>query len=123
VAAEGLGVSVLGRVFAAVYNGNLSQAIPCLIAEINATEAKEKGVMVGTAIGAVVGLEALFAGPFSGASMNPARSLAPALVSGHLASLWVYLLSPALGAVLAVVVCRCVQRPGCCASVVEASTL
>lgn len=63
---------------------------------------KEKGLMAGIAIGGVVGLEAMFAGPISGASMNPARSLAPAIVSGHLESLWVYLTAPAIGALLAV---------------------
>jgi aquaporin Z len=78
------------------------------------TGAKEKGLMAGVAIGAVVGLEALFAGPISGASMNPARSLAPAVVAGHLDALWVYLSAPCLGAVLAVVGCRCVHEKGCC---------
>jgi aquaporin Z len=58
--------------------------------------------MAGIAIGATVGLEALFAGPICGASMNPARSLAPAVVSGHTASLWIYLTAPVLGAALAV---------------------
>lgn len=67
-----------------------------------ATGAKEKGLMAGVAIGGVIGLEALFAGPICGASMNPARSLAPALVSGSLAHLWIYLVAPTLGAILAV---------------------
>ncbi len=75
---------------------------------------KEIGLMAGAAIGAVVGLEALFAGPITGASMNPARSLGPALVSGNLADLWLYVVSPITGALLAVGVCRCVQKPGCC---------
>ena len=78
------------------------------------TGAKEKGITAGMAVGAVIGLEAMFAGPICGASMNPARSLAPALVSGHLASLWVYLLAPTLGAVLAVPACCGVREPGCC---------
>lgn len=78
------------------------------------TGAKEKGITAGIAIGAVIALEALFAGPISGASMNPARSIAPALVSGNLSSLWVYLAAPPLGALLAVASCRCVQSPGCC---------
>lgn len=76
--------------------------------------AKEKGVSAGIAIGAVIALEAIFAGPVSGASMNPARSLAPALVSGHLEHLWVYLLAPVLGALLAVPLCMGVRESGCC---------
>jgi aquaporin Z len=80
------------------------------------TGAKEKGVMAGAAIGAVVGLEALFAGPISGASMNPARSLAPALAAGHMEHLWIYVLAPVIGASLAVAGCRCVQKSGCCSS-------
>jgi aquaporin Z len=78
------------------------------------TGAKEKGVMAGAAIGAVVGLEALFAGPISGASMNPARSLAPALVVWHLEYVWIYVFASIIGAGLAVAGCRCVQPPGCC---------
>jgi aquaporin Z len=68
------------------------------------TGAKEKGITAGIAVGAVVGLEAMFAGPVTGASMNPARSLAPAVVSGHLEHLWVYLSAPMVGALIAVVI-------------------
>jgi aquaporin NIP len=64
--------------------------------------AQEKGLMAGIAIGGVVGLEAIFAGPICGASMNPARSLAPALVAGLWAHQWLYLIAPILGAALAV---------------------
>ena len=63
---------------------------------------KDTGVMAGVAIGAVVGLEAMFAGPICGASMNPARSIGPAVVSQHLEHLWIYLAAPVLGAALAV---------------------
>ena len=59
---------------------------------------KEVGVMTGFAVGMVVAFEAIFAGPVSGASMNPARSLAPALVSGHLTHLWLYIIATTLGA-------------------------
>ena len=52
------------------------------------------------AIGGTVGLEALFAGPVCGASMNPARSVSPAIVGGHYGSLWVYIIGPILGALL-----------------------
>jgi len=73
------------------------------------TGAAEKGITAGIAIGAVIGLEAMFAGPISGASMNPARSLAPAVVSGNLAHLWIYLGAPVLGALAGVLACRCVR--------------
>jgi aquaporin Z len=76
--------------------------------------AKEKGVTAGIAIGAVIGLEALFAGKICGASMNPARSLAPALVSGHFEHLWLYLAAPVLGAILGVFGCRGCQDTACC---------
>ena len=85
-----------------------------------ATGAKEKGVTAGLAIGAVVGLAALFAGPISGASMNPARSLGPALVSGQVQFLWLYLLAPSVGSGLAVVACRCSRGPDCCGARAEA---
>jgi aquaporin Z len=78
------------------------------------TGSKEKGIMAGVAVGSVIALEAMFAGPISGASMNPARSLAPALVSLRLNSVWLYLTAPVLGACASVLVCRCVQEPGCC---------
>ena len=80
----------------------------------SSTGAKEKGITAGIAVGAVVALAALFAGPISGASMNPARSLAPALVSGRLDSLWIYGTAPVLGALLAVLACHCVREKGCC---------
>ena len=67
--------------------------------------------MAGIAIGATVALDALFGGPVSGASMNPVRSLAPALMSGRLESLWVYLTAPFIGGLLAVLVCRYLGRP------------
>lgn len=78
------------------------------------TGASEKGITAGIAIGAVIGLEALFAGPITGASMNPARSLGPAVVSLKLTSLWIYLLAPVIGAGLGVLACRCVRESGCC---------
>lgn len=64
--------------------------------------AKEKGITAGIAIGAVVGLEAMFAGPICGASMNPARSLAPAIVGGHFEHLWLYPIATIIGAMIAV---------------------
>ena len=74
-----------------------------------ATGAKEKGVVAGMAIGGVIALEATFAGPISGASMNPARSLGPAVASMNFSAIWIYLLGPALGALLAVPAWRWVR--------------
>jgi aquaporin Z len=67
-----------------------------------ASGSKEKGMFAGIAIGSVVLLEAMFAGPVCGASMNPARSLAPAIVSGHVEHLWVYMIAPLTGTCAAV---------------------
>ena len=78
-----------------------------------AVGAREVGLLAGVAIGGVVAFEALMGGPVSGASMNPARSLGPALVglatgTSDLSSLWVYLVGPTLGALLAVPAYRAV---------------
>ena len=73
------------------------------------TGAKEKGITAGIAIGGVIALEAMFAGPICGASMNPARSLAPALVSGHLEHLWIYLIATVLGALVAVPLAKALE--------------
>ncbi len=64
---------------------------------------KNKAVhqFTGIAVGGTVLMEALFAGPITGASMNPARSIAPALVSGKISELWIYLIAPIIGAILA----------------------
>lgn len=72
---------------------------------------KEKGITAGIVVGAVITLEAIFGGPISGASMNPARSLAPALFIGDWHLLWIYLTAPVLGALLAVPVDRLVHVP------------
>lgn len=76
--------------------------------------AAHKGITVGIVAGAIIGLEALFAGPITGASMNPARSLAPAVVSGTVSAVWIYLTAPILGSLLAVPTCRAISEPGCC---------
>jgi MIP family channel proteins len=71
-----------------------------------ATDIRAVGQAAALAIGATVGLEALFAGPISGASMNPARSLGPALISGTWTAQWAYLTAPFLGAAVAALVYR-----------------
>jgi aquaporin Z len=70
----------------------------------------EQGLFAGIAIGSTVLLEAMFAGPVSGASMNPVRSIAPALVSGHLEHLWIYIVAPIIGAILAVPVWKFISN-------------
>lgn len=65
-----------------------------------ATETRAAGEAAAIAIGGTVALDALFGGPVSGASMNPARSLGPALVSGELHALWLYVAAPLAGAAL-----------------------
>jgi aquaporin NIP len=86
-----------------------------------ATDSRAIGQMAGLAIGGTVGLEAIFAGPISGASMNPARSLGPALVSLQLEHVWIYLAGPIAGATLGAWVYRLVRcdaveptAGGCC---------
>jgi MIP family channel proteins len=65
-----------------------------------ATDTRAVGEAAAIAVGATVGLDAMVGGPISGASMNPARSLGPALVSGELHALWLYVLAPLAGATL-----------------------
>lgn len=105
---------------------NLISPVSCFVLEVILTfflmlviihvseGAKEKGLMAGVAIGGMVALEAIFAGPVTGASMNPARSLAPAVVSGHLETLWIYLIAPFIGGTLAVLSCRFIRSEKCC---------
>ena len=68
-----------------------------------ATDTRAVGEAAAIAVGGTVGLDAMFGGPISGASMNPARSLGPALVSGDLHAVWLYLVAPIAGAALAAV--------------------
>lgn len=80
-----------------------------------ATGAKEKGIMAGIAIGGAVAVGMLVGGPVSGGSMNPARTLGPAIATGTLWPLWMYWTAPFLGAALAVPVCRLTcGKDGCC---------
>ncbi|QDT36982.1 aquaporin [Stratiformator vulcanicus] len=76
-----------------------------------ATGSKEQGLMAGVAVGGVVALEAMFAGPICGASMNPARSLGPALLAGDLQHLGIYFGGPLLGSLLAVPLYFLLRRP------------
>jgi MIP family channel proteins len=77
---------------------------------------RQRQLLAGVIVGGVIGLEALFAGPISGASMNPARSLAPAVVALQPGSLWIYLVAPIAGALAGVPLCRCIRPGSCCGS-------
>ena len=100
------GPAVQSLLLEAVLTAILMFVILCV-----STGPKEMGMMAGIAVGGVIGLEAMFAGPICGASMNPARSIAPALVSGHLADLWVYVAGPVVGALAAVPCWRLTRGP------------
>lgn len=78
------------------------------------TGGSKNKITAAIAIGGVVTLAALFAGSISGASINPARSLGPAVVSGNIEVLWLYFTAPIFGAAIAVLICACSKEPGCC---------
>jgi MIP family channel proteins len=77
-----------------------------------ATDTRAVGEAAAIAVGGTVGLDAMFGGPISGASMNPARSLGPALVSGDLHALWLYIVAPLAGAALGVLAYQLVRGEG-----------
>jgi aquaporin Z len=91
----------------------LTCTLTFVVLSVSTSTAKRR-IVAGLAVGGVVGLGARWAGPISGASMNPARSIAPAVVSGELTALWVYVVAPVVGSLLAIVGCRCTQPEGCC---------
>ncbi|MGN6586350.1 MAG: MIP/aquaporin family protein [Solirubrobacterales bacterium] len=96
-----------------VYEVILSAFLMFVIMAV-ATDTRAVGAGAAIAIGGTVGLDALFGGPVTGASMNPARSLGPALVSGELHDLWLYLIAPPLGAALGALAYQLVrgEHPG-----------
>ena len=100
-------VSYLG---ATLPSGSISQSfffeiiltfILMLVISASAIRGKVTKDFAGLAIGLTIGLESMFAGPITGASMNPARSIAPAIISGHFEHLWIYIVATILGAILA----------------------
>jgi len=93
----------------------LTMILMFVIASVTAGGRRD-GVPHGIVIGAVIGLEALFAGPISGASMNPARSLAPAVVSMRLDHTWIYIVGPMAGALASVPLYRFMHPSPCCGS-------
>jgi aquaporin Z len=77
-----------------------------------ASAAQNVGAIAALGVGGYIALAGLWASPVSGASMNPARSFGPALVSGDWTSYWVYVLGPLAGAVLAVGCAILLRGPG-----------
>jgi aquaporin NIP len=98
-AALGTTLPSVGDGSALVYEATLTALLMFTIMAV-ATDTRAVGVGAAIAIGGAVGLDALFGGPITGASMNPARSIGPALVSGELHDLWIYIAAPIAGATL-----------------------
>jgi aquaporin NIP len=107
-AALGTTLPTVGVGSAFVYEAVLSAFLMFVILAV-ATDTRAVGAAAAIAIGGTVGLDALFGGPITGASMNPARSLGPALVSGELRYLWIYLLAPVAGAAIGAVAYQLVR--------------
>jgi aquaporin NIP len=98
-AALGATLPTIGSGSAFAYEAVLTAFLMFVIMAV-ATDTRAVGAAAAIAIGGTVGLDALFGGPITGASMNPARSIGPALVSGEVQDLWIYITAPILGAAL-----------------------
>jgi len=109
----GATVPTVGTGSAFVYEVVLTAFLMFVIMAV-ATDTRAVGAAAAIAIGGTVGLDALFGGPVTGASMNPARSLGPALISGETRDLWIYLLAPPLGAAVGALAYQLVrgEHPG-----------
>ena len=108
-ASYGATVSAVGTTVAVVWESLLTFFMMFVIIAV-ATDTRAVGTMAGAAIGAVITIEAFVAGPITGASMNPARSLAPALFQDQLGTWWVYALGPAIGATAAALVYNAIRQ-------------
>ena len=93
----GATVPSVGAGSALVYEFVLTAFLMFVIMAV-ATDTRAVGAAAAIAIGGTVGLDAIFGGPVTGASMNPARSLGPALAAGEWTDFWIYLVGPVLGA-------------------------
>lgn len=120
--AYGTTIPAIATLPALAWEGLLTFLLMFVIMAV-ATDTRAMGTMAGLAIGASVTLAAMVGGPLTGASMNPARSFGPALVSGDFRGFWIYLLGPLSGAIIAALFyewVRCDHGPrvknakGCC---------
>lgn len=109
----GATIPTVGTGSALVYEIVLTAFLMFVIMAV-ATDTRAEGAAAAIAIGGVIGLDALFGGPVTGASMNPARSLGPALVSGEWTELWIYVVGPVVGASLGALAYQLVRgsQPG-----------
>jgi aquaporin NIP len=98
-AALGTTLPSIGAGSALVYEMTMTAFLMFVIMAV-ATDTRAVGAGAAIAIGGPIGLDALFGGPVTGASMNPARSIGPALASGELHDLWIYILAPVVGAAI-----------------------
>jgi aquaporin NIP len=109
-ASLGATVPSVGAGSAVVYEVVLTAFLMFVIMAV-ATDTRAVGAGAAIAIGGTVGLDALFGGPITGASMNPARSLGPGLVSGELHDIWVYIVGPTVGAAIGALAYQLVRGP------------
>jgi aquaporin NIP len=106
----GATVPSVGDGSALVYEVLMSAFLMFVIMAV-ATDTRAVGAAAAIAIGGTVGLDALFGGPVTGASMNPARSIGPALAAGEWSSLWIYLVGPVAGAILGALAYQLTRGP------------
>ncbi|MFW5857736.1 MAG: aquaporin [Planctomycetota bacterium] len=104
------------RFFAEVLGAFALAFCGCTVILNVSTQHMEKGIMAGVAVGGFIALAALLGRPLNGASMNPIRSLAPAVAGRVTESQWIYLVAPMPGATLAGPTCRIIQGRDCCAA-------
>jgi MIP family channel proteins len=109
-AALGAAVPSVGIGSALVYEAVMTAFLMFVIMAV-ATDTRAAGAAAAIAIGGVIGLDALFGGPITGASMNPARSFGPALASGTWTDYWVYVVGPCGGAALGALAYQAVRKP------------
>lgn len=102
---------VISTFRAVIFEAAISFILMFVILNIS-TGHKEKGIMAGVAVGGTVGLLALFGGPVTGASLNPARSIGPMLISGHFHQMWIYIVGPIIGMLAAKPVYLAIQENG-----------
>jgi aquaporin NIP len=105
----GATVPSVGAGSALVYEVVLTAFLMFVIMAV-ATDTRAVGAAAAIAIGGTVGLDALFGGPVTGASMNPARSFGPALAAGEWTDFWIYVVGPVLGAMLGAFAYQVVRR-------------